>query len=115
MAFDTALAQRVRAMLSGVAEVEEKKIFGGLAFMIHGKMTLTIGKDRIMVRINPARRGELLRRKGAHAVVMNRREYRNYTYIDKSVLSRKQDLSFWVGCALDSHESRAEIAGVTHG
>lgn len=110
MAFDTTLARRIRAILAGAGNIEEKKMFGGLAFMIDNQMTLTVGKDRIMVRIHPARRGELLRRKGCRLVIMNGREYRNYLYVDARVLIRKQDLVSWVRSALDSRQPLAQPA-----
>jgi len=50
MPYDEELANRVRKALSG-HEVEEKNMFGGLCFMVNGKMCITVGKDRIMSRI----------------------------------------------------------------
>jgi TfoX/Sxy family transcriptional regulator of competence genes len=51
---DDALLHRVRVALGGAVEVEEKKMFGGIAFMVRGKMCVSVGRDRIMGRIDAA-------------------------------------------------------------
>jgi len=53
MAFDEKLAQRVRRVLAGRDDVVEKKMFGGLAFMVRGHMACGIVKDDLMVRVGP--------------------------------------------------------------
>lgn len=53
MAFDPELADRVRGVLAGVDDVTEKKMFGGLTFMLGGKMCCGIVGDRLMVRVGP--------------------------------------------------------------
>ena len=53
MAYDELLAERVRAALTGVAGITEKKMFGGIAFMLSGNMCCGIVKDELMVRLGP--------------------------------------------------------------
>ena len=53
MAYDERLAQRVRLELAAQEGVSEKRMFGGLAFMVHGNMALAIDKDRLMVQGGP--------------------------------------------------------------
>jgi TfoX/Sxy family transcriptional regulator of competence genes len=53
MAYDEALAERLRDRLRGTAGVTEKKMFGGLAFMTHGNMTVGVQGDDLIVRISP--------------------------------------------------------------
>jgi hypothetical protein len=62
MAYDEKLAQRVRQALSGQDGIVEKKMFGGLAFMLHGNMSVGVEKDRLMVRVGPDRYDEALAR-----------------------------------------------------
>src|SRR6476469_6569250 len=66
---DDALLHRVRVALGGAVEVEEKKMFGGIAFMVRGKMCVSVGRDRIMCRIDPALHDCALERKGCRTVV----------------------------------------------
>jgi TfoX/Sxy family transcriptional regulator of competence genes len=53
MAYDEALAERVRAELAGEDALTERKMFGGLAFMLHGNMACGIVKDELMLRLGP--------------------------------------------------------------
>jgi hypothetical protein len=53
MAYSEKLAGRIREALAHLPDVEEKKMFGGLAFMVGGKICLTAGADRMMCRIDP--------------------------------------------------------------
>ena len=101
MAYDEVLAGRVRATLGGVRRVEEKRMFGGLTFMVGGKMCVSVGKDRVMCRIDPAVHDEALRHKGSRTVTMKGREYRGYVYVDAKVVGTKRDLDYWIGLALD--------------
>ena len=106
---DETLVNRVRTAIGNSRPVEEKKMFGGLAFMVEGKMCVTVGKARIMCRIDPATHDAALERKGCTAVVMKGREYQGYVHIDADALSTKGDLDHWVKLALDFN-SRAKAS-----
>src|SRR5215475_8458031 len=98
---DETLVNRVRTAIGKSLRVEEKKMFGGIAFMVERKMCVTVGKGRIMCRIDPAIHDAALERKGCTTVVMKGREYRGYVHIDAEVLSTKAELDHWVKLALD--------------
>ena len=98
---DETLVDRVRTAIGKSRRVEEKKMFGGIAFMVEGKMCVTVSKGRIMCRIDPAAHDAALQRKGCTTVVMKGREYRGYVHIDVDALSTKADLDYWVKLALD--------------
>ncbi len=53
MAYDEALAHRIRATLPGIPGIIEKKMFGGIAFMVDGNMACGVSQDSLMVRISP--------------------------------------------------------------
>src|SRR5256886_6015782 len=72
------LVQRVKASLSGAPRLQEKRMFGGVTFMVRGKMCVSVGKGRIMCRIDPSLHDAALKRKGARTVVMKGREYRGW-------------------------------------
>lgn len=101
MARDDTLVDRVRAALGGTPRVEEKSMFGGIAFMVRGKMCVSARKERIMCRIDPAIHDAALDRKGCRTVVMKGREYRGYVYVDAAAVRTKRDLDYWLGLALD--------------
>ena len=84
-------------------------MFGGIAFMVEDKMCVSLGKGRIMCRIDPAPHDEALRRKGCTTVVMKGRDYRGYVRFDANALSTMGDLDYWVKLALDFN-SRAKTS-----
>ena len=71
MAYGAQLADRVRSALDGQEELGERKMFGGLAFMVHGNMACGVEGDRLMVRVGPERHEEALGR--PHAAPMDYR------------------------------------------
>lgn len=101
MAYSEKLADRLRQALAHLPKVEEKKMFGGLAFMVDGKMCLTAGADRIMCRIDPGIHEEALKRKGCRTVIMRGKEYKGYVHVSEDALKTKADLNYWVTLALD--------------
>jgi len=85
VAYDEALANRVRAALGDTRPVKEKRMFGGLVFMVRGKMCISVGEERIMCRIDPAIHDAALECKGCRTVIMGGRSYCGYVYIDAEV------------------------------
>ncbi len=76
-------------------------MFGGIAFMVNGKMCITVGHDRLMCRIDPVLHESATRRKGARTVKMKGREYIGYVYVDEEALKSKGQFDFWLSLALD--------------
>jgi TfoX/Sxy family transcriptional regulator of competence genes len=101
MAHNEYLTHRVREALAHIPRVVEKKMFGGMAFMVNGKMCISVGKDRLMCRIEPAIHEEALKRKGCRTVMMKGREYKGYVYVNEEGVRTKEDFDYWVGLALD--------------
>ena len=101
MAYNESLANRVREALAHLPEVEEKKMFGGIAFMVDGKMCITVGKDRIMCRIDPGVHDEAIRNEGIQTVKMRGRDYKGYIHINEEVIKTKKNFNHWVELALD--------------
>jgi TfoX/Sxy family transcriptional regulator of competence genes len=99
------LVQRVKASLAGVPRVEEKRMFGGVTFMVRGKMCISVGKGRIMCRIDPVLHDAAVKRKGARTVIMKGRQYRGWVYIAAAALKTKRDLDYWVRLSLDYNTS----------
>jgi len=100
MAADETLVRRVRAALERAPDVEEKKMFGGLMFMVRGRMCISVGRDRLMCRIDPARHDAALERKGRRTMTMNGRQYRGYVHVDRTAVKSSRDLAYWIRLAL---------------
>ncbi|MGH7626698.1 MAG: TfoX/Sxy family protein [Gemmatimonadaceae bacterium] len=101
MAVDSALARRVRSALSAAGRVEEKRMFGGLTFMVRGKMCISVRRERIMCRIDPEMHDQAVAAQGCRTVVMKGRLYRGWVYVDAEVLRTKRALDRWINMALE--------------
>ena len=101
MTYHEKLAARVRTALAHLPKVEEKPMFGGLAFLVDGKMCINISKDRLMCRIDPALHEEALNNKGTQTVMMRDKPYIGYVYVDEAVIQSKKELNYWIELSLD--------------
>jgi len=112
MAFDEALADRVRTALTGRRiRFAEKRMFSGVTFMVRQRMCVSVGPDRLMCRIDPALHDDAVRREGCRAVTMRGREYRGFVYVDAAAVSAKRDLDLWLGLALDFNPKAKRSGG----
>jgi len=101
MAYNEKLTNRIREALQKIQNVEEKRMFSGITFMVNGKMCISAGNDRIMCRIDPAIHEEVVKRKGCTTVTMKGREYKGYIYVNEQAIAAKTDFDFWIRLALD--------------
>lgn len=101
MAYSESLAQRIRQALASQPQVEEKKMFGSLGFMVNGKLCVTAGPGRMMCRIDPELHEQAVSREGCQTVIMKGREYKGYVHVSEECLPHQEDLMYWVGLALD--------------
>ena len=101
MAYDENLAQRIRKAFAKIPRVEEKKMMGGLTFMVSGKMCVGIIKDELMVRLDPATHEKALERKGCHEMDMMKRKVRGFVLVGPEGLRQQKDFEYWITVALD--------------
>ena len=102
MAYNEELADRTRELIAITHKnVEEKKMFGGMCFMVNGKMCVGVEKDRIMVRFDPVREEEVFQKEGTQPMDFTGRVMKGYVFVDESALKTKQQLQYWVTLALD--------------
>jgi TfoX/Sxy family transcriptional regulator of competence genes len=100
MAFDEALAARVRPLVASAGAVQEKKMFGGLAFLVHGHMSVGIHGFDLIVRIDPGETDEALKEPGTRIFDITGRPMKGWLLVAASVLSEKRALSKWVNRGL---------------
>lgn len=101
------LVSRVRTALTLVPGVQEKKMFGSIAFMVRGKLCVGARMERIMCRIDPELHDAAVERKGCRTVVMKGRQYRGYVYVDAESVKTNRALRYWLDLALDYNEAVA--------
>jgi TfoX/Sxy family transcriptional regulator of competence genes len=100
MAYNEQLAARLRKALAHLPNVEEKKMFRGLTFMVNDKMCISVSGDRLMCRIDPEIHEEVIKTEGCETVTMGGRIYKWYVYVNKDCVTTKKDFDTWVGLAL---------------
>ena len=97
MAYDEELAHRVRALLANEPQVTERRMFGGLAFLVDAKMAVAVSREGgLLLRVDPAQRDRLLARPGARVCVMRGREMDGWLRVDDEALRTKRQLGAWV-------------------
>ncbi|MES2649086.1 MAG: TfoX/Sxy family protein [Bacteroidota bacterium] len=102
MAYNDKLADRVRELIFVKNEnIEEKKMFGGLCFMVDGKMCVGVETSRLMVRFDPVKTGEVMEKVGCSPMDFTKRIMKGYAFVDIAVLQTKKQLSYWIDLALD--------------
>ena len=100
MAYDEKLAQRVRESLPR-RDVEEKKMMGGLTFMVNGKMCIGVLKDDLMVRLDPDVYETALKKKGCRPMDFTGKPMKGFVFVGPKGTAHKKDLNYWLDLALD--------------
>ena len=106
MAYDERLAARIRRLLADRSDVEEKKMFGGLAFMVRGHMCCGLVGSDLMIRVDPDSCEGLLREPHARPMDFTGRPMRGFLYIGGAGLSSAAALRRWVGRAVSHAAAR---------
>ena len=97
MAYDAAMADRIRAALETESGVTEKKMFGGLAFLVDGRMAVAAGSGGVMLlRVPPDETDRHLQRPGAEPFVMRGREMTGWIGVRPEALATDSELEDFV-------------------
>jgi TfoX/Sxy family transcriptional regulator of competence genes len=102
MAYNEHLADRINVILNDKnANFYEKKMFGGLCFMVDDKMCIGIVKEELMSRIGEAKYAEALSKTGCREMNFTGRPMKGYVFVDEDAIDLDADLEYWVQLALD--------------
>ncbi len=101
MAYDEDLAGRVRALLEGHEVVVEKKMFGGLAFMLNGNMCCGVLKDELILRLGPEGGDRALDEPHTHPMDFTGRPMSNFVVVTPAGVETDDALAGWVDRAVD--------------
>jgi TfoX/Sxy family transcriptional regulator of competence genes len=97
VAYDQDLADRIRELVAGEPDLSEKKMFGGLAFLVGGNMAVAAsGEGGILVRVDPASSDRLTKRSNARPMEMRGREMSGWLRVDADDVRSKRQLERWV-------------------
>lgn len=102
MAFNEKLADRTREIIAQTHKItEEKKMFGGLCFMVNDKMCVGVEQERLMVRLDPSKYDEVIEKEGCKPMDFTGKIMKGYVFVDVDALKTKKQLEYWVTLALD--------------
>ena len=97
MAYDEQLADRIRELLPGDRDLTEKKMFGGLAFLIGGKMAVAASSDGgLLVRVDPAESDALVASTNARPMEMRGRQLQGWLRVGADDVRTERQLEEWV-------------------
>jgi len=102
MAYNEKLADMTRELIAHTHKnVEEKAMFGGLCFMVNDKMCVGVEKERLMVRLDPAKYEEVMEKDGCKPMDFTGRVMKGFVFVDIDVLTTKKRLEYWINLALE--------------
>ena len=102
MAYNEKLADRTREIIARThKKVEEKRMFGGLCFMVNDKMCVGVEKDRLMVRLDPELFDEVMEKEGCEPMDFTGKIMKGFVFVNEGALTTARKLEYWVNLALD--------------
>jgi TfoX/Sxy family transcriptional regulator of competence genes len=96
MSFDEGLAQRIRELLDERADVSERRMFGGVAFLVNGNMAVGVVKSELMVRVGPDTHAAALREPHARPMDFTKRPMKGFVFVAEAGVEEDAQLSGWV-------------------
>jgi hypothetical protein len=101
MAYDEKLADRIRKALTDrdLPDVEEKKMFRGICFMVNGKMCVCASSDEMLCRIGPVYK-DALEKHGVRGMVRNGKALKDFVFVSHEVMKTKMEFDYWINAAL---------------
>ena len=105
MPYDEGLAERVRDIFDGREDVTEKKMFGGLCFMINGNMCCGVNKNDLMLRLGAEEAKAALKHPHARDMDFTGKPLKGFVYVDAEGYAEDEDLEHWIERAAAFAES----------
>jgi len=110
MAYNEKLADRVREIIAvHHKKVTEKKMFGGLCFMVNDKMCVGVEKERLMVRLDPEKQDEVMEKEGSKPMDFTGKVMKGFVFVDIEALNTKKKLEYWMDLALE-YNKKAKVS-----
>lgn len=101
MAYDEKLADRVREALADIPNVEEKKMFRGVTFMVDDKMCVSVSGNELMLRLDPDLTEQLVEEPGTRPMVHGGKRMKGFIYISPERFKNQKDFDHWINLALE--------------
>ena len=102
MAYNELLADRIRKVfIDEKVSFKEKKMMGGLTFMVNDKMCVGVSKDDLMARIDPDKYSEAFTKKGCREMDFTGRPMKGFVFVEPDGTDFNKDLEYWINLALE--------------
>ena len=96
MAFDEGLAERVREVLAGKRGITEKKMFGGLCFLLNGYMVVGISKNELMIRYAHEQHDDVMAMRHVRPMDFTKKAMKGFAFVGPKAFDSQADLEAWV-------------------
>ncbi len=109
MAYDEKISDRIREALVDVPLLEEKQMFGGICYMVEGKMCVGVVKDNMMCRIGPSAYEDALEKTGCREMDFAGRPMEGYVYVSDEGMKTNEQFGYWINLCLQ-YNTKAKAA-----
>lgn len=109
MPLNEKLNNRIREALAQYNDVEEKRMFGGICFMLNGKMCIGVNSDEMMCRIDPDIYEVALEQTGTREMDFTGRPMKGYIYVNEEGLKTKKQFDYWINLCVQ-YNSKAKAS-----
>src|ERR1700741_5315050 len=101
MAYSEKMADRIRESIAHISNVEEKQMFGGVCFMVNGKMCVGVVKEEMMCRINPEMDATVLEMQGCRQMDFTGKKMKGYVFVSEEGLKTKKQFDYFIDLSLE--------------
>ena len=107
MAYNEELAYRIRQNLNGFSEnLEEKKMFGGIAFLYRGKMCCGVVKDEMMIRVISNKYEMALENSNARTMDFTGKPMKEFLFVNQNGIQSEEELTYWINLGIEHAKSK---------
>ena len=96
MAYDEKLSDQIRALLVKVSGLVEKKMFGGVGYLVNGNMAFGVHKNALIIRVGPGNYPKSITQPHVHVFDMTGKPMAGWVVVEPEGFARKSDLKAWV-------------------
>jgi TfoX/Sxy family transcriptional regulator of competence genes len=100
MPFSEKLAARIREALAHLQQVEEKKMFRGMCFMVNHKMCVCVSGEEMMCRIDPEKYEEAIEKTGTRPMIMRGKTMNGFLYVGQDAIKSNKEFDYWISLCL---------------
>jgi TfoX/Sxy family transcriptional regulator of competence genes len=100
MAYSEKLNDRIREAFENTPKTEEKYMFGGVCYMVNGKMCIGVVNDEMMCRIGPDAYEKALEKKGCREMIFTGKPMKGYVFVSEEGMKSKKEFEYWVDLCL---------------